>query len=221
MKIPVIIKTSMVFFFTIFLFPYAGPITFEPTVTTLSFAFLSELLMGFIGGLLVYLLFAMLELAGEQISFVMGFTMASTIDPQTGASTPLVGQAFTILALVLFLVMDGHHLLILLYHHSLGVMPLGTFYPDASMWTYIAKGVTNMFLFGFILSFPIKALSLLADVIFGMLMKTMPQFNLLVVGFPIKIMMAFVVMIAVLGAIMSVFQREVLQVLNDLPSVLF
>ena len=221
MKIPVVIKTALVFFFTIFLFPYAGDIAFEPSTLTLVFAFVSELMMGFVGGLLLFILFAALQLAGEQISFVMGFTMASVIDPQTGTNMPLIGQILTTLALVLFLTFDGHHLLILLYYHSLKAVPLGTFYPDSSLWTYISTGVINLFLFGFILSFPIKALSLLADVIFGMLMKTMPQFNLLVVGFPIKIMMAFVVLIAVLGAMMSVFKREILQILNNLPYILF
>ncbi len=47
-------------------------------------------------------------------------------------------------------------------------------------------------------------------------MKTMPQFNLLVVGFPIKIMVGFVVIIVVLAPIMLVFKREFLEALNHL-----
>ncbi len=51
-------------------------------------------------------------------------------------------------------------------------------------------------------------------------MKTMPSFNLLVVGFPIKIMVAFVVMLAVLASIMMVFKREMLEAISKL-SILF
>jgi len=66
----------------------------------------------------------------------------------------------------------------------------------------------NLFALGFSVAFPIIALSLLSDIIFGMLMKTMPQFNLLVVGFPIKIALSLVVWFAVLGSMMMVFKEE-------------
>ena len=79
----------------------------------------------------------------------------------------------------------------------------------------------NLFTFGFIISFPILALSLLSDLIFGMLMKTMPQFNLLVVGYPIKITIGFAVLIAILAGMMELFRQLVLRVINDLPSLFF
>jgi len=101
-------------------------------------------------------------------------------------------------------------MLLLFFHYTLGELPLGGFYPHISMWNYLADAVVNMFLLGFILSFSIKAISLLSDVIFGMLMKTMPQFNLLVVGAPIKIMLAYVVMITVFSGIMIMFKNEII-----------
>ena len=100
-------------------------------------------------------------------------------------------------------------------------MPLGSFYPSQNLLRYIAKSVVNMFLFGFILAFPILAVSLMADFIFGMLMKTMPQFNLLVVGFPIKIAVAFAVLIAILSAIIKLFTILITAVMNDLPFLFF
>ena len=81
--------------------------------------------------------------------------------------------------------------------------------------------MTNLFTFGFIISFPILALSLLSDLIFGMLMKTMPQFNLLVVGYPIKITIGFAVLIAILAGMMELFKTLILRVINDLPSLFF
>lgn len=221
MQIPMVVKTAMVFAFAIFLFPYTPNVVIDTNLLSLLLAFLSELMLGFMGGLSLYLIFAMLELAGEQISFVMGFTMASVVDPQSGKSAPLLAQFFTLIALTVLLAFDGHHAMILLYHKSLQALPLGTFYPNISMWEYISKGVLNVFIFGFILSFPIKALSLLADLIFGMLMKTMPQFNLLVVGFPIKIMASFVVLVATLSAIFSVFKKETLMALEQMMFIFF
>ncbi len=221
MKIPMIVKTAMVLTFTFIMFPFTNPIGFEISTLTLLLALISEVTLGFMAGLCLYLVFGMLELAGMQISFVMGFTMANVIDPQTGINSPILAQFFTLIALTLLLVFDGHHMIIMLYYKSLQVLPLGGFYPDVSMWEYLSLGMANLFVFGFILSFPIKAMSILADVIFGMLMKTMPSFNLLVVGFPIKIMISFAVMIATLGAIFSVYKTHILQILNDMFFVFF
>ncbi len=221
MKIPVVIKTAVVLVFTLIMFPDAVVMSFTPSALSLTLAIVSELMLGFMAGLMLYLVFAMLELAGMQISFVMGFTMANVMDPQTGKNSPLLSQFLTLTALTIFLTYDGHHMILLLYYKSLDTLPLGSFYPEISMWQYISKGVVNLFVFGFILSFPIKALSLLADIIFGMLMKTMPTFNLLVVGFPIKIMISFVVMIATFGVIMEVYKVRILEVLQEMFMVFF
>jgi len=77
-----------------------------------------------------------------------------------------------------------------------------------------------MFIYGFTLSFPVVAFSMLLDAVFGMLMKTMPQFNLLVIGYPIKIAVSLVVLIATLTSIMLIFKREFLEALNHL-TILF
>ena len=76
------------------------------------------------------------------------------------------------------------------------------------LFKYIMHGMLNMFVVGFMIAFPITALSMLADVIFGMLMKTMPQFNLLVIGMPIKIGVAFVVLMATLAATMMIVSSQ-------------
>jgi flagellar biosynthetic protein FliR len=170
--------------------------------------------MGLIAALSLQLVYAALQLAGTQISFVMGFTMASVMDPQTGVSTPLVSQFLGLLAVMMILAFDGHHLMILFFSKSLGSLQLGTFYPEPSLWSYLSKGVRDMFILGFVLSFPIKAFSLMSDIIFGMLMKTMPQFNLLVVGFPIKIFISFAVIIVTLSAILMIYKREFLEVMK-------
>lgn len=219
-SIPTSIKTGMVLFMTILLFPLSNLPDIDFSVTAIFLAIVSEIMLGFIAGLFLTIVFAMLQMAGMQISFVMGFTMASVMDPQSGTSMPVISTIFTLLAIVVFLAFNGHHLMILFIVESLDIIPLGGFYPNPNIWDYLLRAVANMFVFGFILSFPMVGLSLLADIVFGMLMKTMPSFNLLVVGFPIKIMVAFVVMLAVLSSIMMVFKREMLEAISKL-SILF
>jgi len=216
MSIPVTIKTSFAVFMVIFLYPLATMPNIHIDMPTVSLMIVSELFMGLVAGLILNLVFAMLEMAGMQISFVMGFTMASVVDPSSKVSTPIISQIFTMFGLVVLLAFNAHHLMLIFLAKSLHVLPLGEFYPGGNLWKYLVKSTMSMFVYGFILSFPIVGLSMLADLVFGMLMKTMPQFNLLVVGFPIKIMVGFVVLIISLSSIMFVFKREFLDALENL-----
>ena len=143
--------------------------------------------------------------------------MASVMDPQTGVSMPIISNVLALLALMIFLALDGHHVVLLFVSDSLEHIPLGGFVATQELYHYIIKATSNMFIVGFMIAFPIIALSLLADVIFGMLMKTMPQFNLLVIGFPIKIMVAFVVILAVLATMMNRFQFQMYEAFKHFP----
>lgn len=223
MQIPVVVKTTLAFMLTIFLFPLAS---LSVDVTNLQIEYLiletfAELMFGLCAGVLLMLVFGAIQLAGEQISMIMGFSMASVIDPQSGMNSPLISNILNFIVLLAFLLFDGHHIILQFIAYSLNFIPLGGFYPDENIVRYTAKGVMNLFLFGFIISFPILALSLLADLIFGMLMKTMPQFNLLVVGFPIKIAIGFVVLAAIISALVKLFTTLMMRVFNDLPSLFF
>ena len=184
--IPLSIKTSITLFMVFFLFPLLPPSTMMPTLLNLLLAILSELLIGLVGGLFLSIVISILQMAGKQIAFVMGFTMASVIDPQTSSSVPVISQLLALIGLMVILAFNGHHQMLLFIADSLNLLPLGTFYPQMNILTYLLKATTGIFVYGFILSFPVVAFSLLLDVVFGMLMKTMPQFNLLVVGFPIR-----------------------------------
>ena len=219
-NIPLSIKSSITFFMVIFLFPLLPALHVSVTLLDLSLAIVSELLIGFIAGLFLTIVLSFLQMAGMQISFVMGFTMASVVDPQTSASIPVLSQILSLIGLMVVLAFNGHHQMLLFIADSLTLLPLGSFYPQTNMLTYLLKSMTGMFVYGFILSFPVVGFTLLLDVVFGMLMKTMPQFNLLVIGYPIKIIVSLVVLIATLVSIMLIFKREFLEALNHL-TILF
>lgn len=222
MQVPMVIKSSFAFVLTIFLLPFAPVVsTAGMGIEYLVLESISELLFGLAAGAMLSICFAALSLAGEQISMVMGFSMANVMDPQTGVQSPLISNVLTLIVLTAFLIADGHHIILQFMAKSVSLLELGSFYPSQNIWTYASKSVVNMFLFGFITSFPILAIALMSDVIFGMLMKTMPQFNLLVVGFPIKIVVAFGVLIATIAAIVKLFVVLLTRILNDLPFLFF
>ena len=215
-SIPTTIKISMAFFFTIVFYSSMPPLDIPITVPSIVLAILSELLFGLAIGVILQVAFNAITFAGGQISFMMGFSMASAIDPISGVSMPIISQFLSLMALMVLLSMDMHHWILLFVDGSLQNIPLGGFLMSEDLFNYIIKATSNMFMVGFMIAFPIIALSWLADVIFGMLMKTMPQFNLLVIGFPIKIMVSFVVLIATLSATMLILKGQMQEAFNYL-----
>ena len=219
-NIPEVIKATLALFLTMFLFPLAK---FEaPQINSfLILQILSEVLFGMIAGLVLTLVFTIIQMAGEQVAFTMGFTMANVMDPSTGASVPITSQILSLIALIVFLAFDGHHLALLFIDQSLDYILLGEFYLKENFMRYINLAMVNVFVIGFSMAFPVLAINLLADLIFGLLMKTMPQFNLLVVGYPMKIALAFVVLIATLVIMMQYFWELAEKVLKLMPSLFF
>lgn len=213
-NIPVNVKAAMAFFFTIVFYSSMPPLSIEINVPSILLAILSEFLFGLAIGIILLLAYNVITFAGGLISFMMGFSMASAIDPQSGISMPIISQFLSLMGLMVLLSMDLHHWMLLYIDKSLAAIPLGGFLMQENLFTYILQASSNMFLVGFLIAFPIIALSLLADVIFGMLMKTMPQFNLLVIGFPIKITVSFAVIIATFASTMLLLKIQMQEAFN-------
>ena len=215
-NIPMTVKASMAFFFTIVFYSSMPELSIQINLVSVVVAILSEFMLGLVVGIILLLAYNVITFAGGQISFMMGFSMASAIDPQTGVSMPIISQFLSLIGLMVLMALDLHHWVLMFVDASMSKIPLGGFLMTEDLFNYIIYATSKMFLVGFMIAFPIIALSWLADIIFGMLMKTMPQFNLLVIGFPIKIMVAFGVLIATLTATMLIVKTEMLEAFNVL-----
>lgn len=218
--IPVQIKAAAAFYVTLILFPFVDTTLVPPEFSSIVLALFSEIVLAVIAGLAINIIFMILLYAAEIMSFIMGFSMASAMDPATGSSSTVVGTFLSLVALLVFLQINGHHTILLFLSHSINEIPLGGFILTEDMVKYFMNAMANLFVMGFTIAFPIIALSYMSDVIFGMLMKTMPQFNLLVVGFPIKIMVSLIILIVTLGAMMTVFRSELDKAFRFLEAIL-
>lgn len=149
-----IIKTTFALFLTMYLFPLAK-LEILHLDSFFIIQLLSEIVFGMIAGLMLQIVFAIVMMAGEQIAFTMGFTMASVLDPSSGTNMPITSQILHLIALLFFLAFDGHHLMLLFLSHSLGYINLGGFYPHENLMHYLNMGMLNIFIIGFTMSFPI------------------------------------------------------------------
>ena len=218
--IPMTLKAALALWLSVLFFPITPKITFEINTITLFLAIISEVTLAFLVGSALTIIFDILRFAAEQISFVMGFTMANVFDPNFGVQSNILGEFFIWIALLIFFAFGGDHLEIWLIAKSLHSLPLGAVFNVHAFYQFFIDYMYKYFLLGFSLAFPILAVSLFSDIVFAMIMKTMPQFNLLVVGFPIKITIAFLVLMAILGSVMYVFQKEMINIFNVLSSIL-
>jgi len=210
-NIPMSAKAAFSIWLSILFFPIVPKVTFEINLLNLALAIFNEVTFAFFVGMALQLVFDILKYAAEQISFVMGFTMANVIDPNFGTQSTILSQFFIWIAILIFLTLGGDHLEINFMAKTFNELPFGAFFEYKNVYEYFIVYMSKYFMLGIGLAFPILAISLMSDIIFGMIMKTMPQFNLLVVGFPIKITIAFIVLIVILSSMMVMFSN----ILND------
>jgi len=214
MTIPMNVKAALALWLTIVLYPLTPKVTFDINVVNIGIAVLLEGMFAFVVGSALMLIFDILRYAAEQVSFVMGFTMASVFDPNFGAQSTIVAQFFIWVAMLLFLGFGGDHIEIAFIAKALSQLPFGAVFNYDSVYKFFVDYMYKYFLLGVAFAFPIIAISLMSDIIFGMIMKTMPQFNLLVIGFPIKIFVSFLVLMAILSSMMIMWKKEMLHVFN-------
>jgi len=218
-NIPMNAKAAISIWLTILFFPIVPKVSFEINTINLFLAIFNEIAFAFFVGMALQMVFDILKFAAEQISFVMGFTMANVIDPNFGTQSSILAHFFTWVAMLVFLSLGGDHLEIFLLAKSFEILPFGAFFDYHSFYEYFITYMSRYFLLGIGFAFPILAISLLSDIIFAMIMKTMPQFNLLVVGFPIKIGVSFVVLIVIVASMMNMFSKEIINVFNSIAAI--
>jgi len=159
---------------------------------------LVELLVGLIIGFVANLMFAGLQLAGYYFDLTLGFGMVNIFDPTSGSEMPLFGQFNNILALLVFLAINGHHLLLRALIESYQVIPPGKFLLQAGAVQLIVQVFIKMFLLGFQVGMPLLGSIFLVDAALGIIAKLLPQLNVFVIGFPIKIALGLLILIAFL-----------------------
>ncbi len=203
--IPTVHKIGLGFFLSWLIFYAIEPPALEINGTYF-FLILKEALVGLLIGFTAYLILAAIQIAGGLIDFQMGFAIANVIDPQTGAQSPLMGQYLYTLGLLFLLSINGHHLLIDGIYNSYRFIPINQpWLPlgNSNVAEYMVRSFSSMFVVAFQMAIPIVGSLFLVDIALGIVARTVPQLNIFVVGLPVKIIVSFIVLIAVMGVMVS------------------
>lgn len=163
---------------------------------------MGEVLVGVAIGFALQLGFSSVLIAGETISNAMGLGFASMSDPQTGQSTPVIGQFLMIMATLLLLAIDGHLMLLAAIVESYSALPPGYAFLGADLALGIVKFGGTLFSMGLLIALPVGGALILTQLIMGFLARTAPALNLFAVGIPVTIS-AGLVMLAITAPIMA------------------
>lgn len=195
-NIPVSIKAGLSLILTYILFPIvfndsaAIPNDFLPYI----FIVIGELLIGLTIGFLSSLVFSAIQMAGQLLDTQIGFGVINIIDPQSGGQVPLVGNFKHMLALIIFLATNGHHVLLSALFVSFKLMPVTGVVVKAALTNFVVDMVGGTFIIAMKISLPILISLVITDVALGILARTMPQMNIFVVGVPGKILVGLFVL---------------------------
>lgn len=190
------IKAGLALIITYIIFPLIFNVNTVIPDYFLSYFFLvmGELLIGLILGFVSSLIFSAIQMAGQLLDMQIGFGIINMLDPLSGQQLPLIGNFKYILALILFLSMNGHHVLLAALFSSFKLIPVTGMVVNVAIADFMIGMVGNMFVLALKVSMPIIVSLLLTDMALGILARTMPQMNIFVVGVPGKIIIGIFVL---------------------------
>ncbi len=171
-------------------------------------AMVQEGLIGFGLGLIARLFLTGFQVAGGIIAFQASFALASALDPITGARSSVISGLHLSLATVLFLLVDGHHLLLRALAASYGAFPLGGVDPLAVLTPAVFAQSATLFEHGVRLAAPVTGVLLLINGIVGFLNRIMPQLSIFNIGFPMVVFTALTAMYLSIPELASAFLRS-------------
>ena len=171
---------------------------------------IGEVLIGIILGFFITMIFSAFSTAGQFLAFQMGFSAASSYDSLSQVENPLMGQFFNLIAMLVFMQTHWFQKLFLqgLVTSFSSLNAISIVNSTESIVKFVMSGLSSLFVDALVISLPVMGSLFLISICTGLLTKAAPQMNLLSEGFPIMIMLAFVIIAFILPDMIDFFVRS-------------
>jgi len=179
-------------------------------------SFGEEIIVGAVLGISAQLTVSALQVTGSIVAQQLGLGFVTEIDPTQGQQGALIGNFLTLLGITLIFVSNLHYLVIAALHDSYALFPPGELPPLGDATALVTHTVAGAFRIGVQLSAPFLVFGLLFNLGLGVLARLMPQMQVFFVGVPLSIMIGFLILVAVIGAMMGTFLDYFADVLRQL-----
>jgi len=217
MRIRLIIAMAI----TVAIFPSLIPSNaIDPMSLEMVISILQQILIGVSLGFVMQFIFAAVVMGGQVIGMQMGLGFAMMMDPQTGISVPVVSQFYNIIAVLFFLSINGHLLLIQILSESFNLVPIDGIGLPLSAIEALVYFSAWIFSGALIMVLPAVVALLMINVVMGVITRATPQMNIFAVGFSITITAGFIIIMVTLSTALPqlgmlfnegfMFMREIL-----------
>jgi flagellar biosynthetic protein FliR len=167
-------------------------------------AMFSQALAGFALGFFVFVIFSVVQSAGELIDLQVGFSLGGIIDPLSGNNSTPIGRLHQLLGIAILFAINGHVIVTRAFIRSVEVAPMGQL-NGAGLAESLSKLVAVLLAASIEIALPVLTALFCTEVALGFLGKAAPQLNILVIGFAVKSLIAF----GLLGATLMLLPEAV------------
>lgn len=150
-----------------------------------------QLLIGIGMGFAMRIVYSAVDIAGEFIAGQMGLGFATFYDPLSSSQTPVISEFLDMLALLVFLALNGHLIYVATLAQSFVAIPISATPLGAESWLILAEMGSKMFAAGLLLALPIIVALLITNLALAVLTRAAPQLNMMTIGFPITMLGGF------------------------------
>jgi len=188
-SIPRMLRVLFVMLISLLLLPssFMTQIEVPPTMMHLLFVILSEVVIGFVMGFTVVLVFSAVQFAGHMIGVQMGLAVASILDPMSSVQISIIGQFYYLMSLVIFFLINGHHMVIAALVRSFEMIPVGATVTNPGLQAILVDMTYMVFVTGIKLAAPVVITLYILNAVLGIVARTVPQMNIFIVGFPLAL----------------------------------
>ena len=166
--------------------PVVDPLSPAAVVVTVQ-----QVTIGLAFGMVLKLWLAAFTMAGQIMSMQMGLAMAVMNDPVNGPGTAILGMFLQMIAILVFLAMDGHLVVFSVLLESFRTLPVGTGLL-APMWMDLVKLGSWLFASSLLVALPMVISMLVVNMAFGVMNRAAPQLNIIALGFPMTMIFGMV-----------------------------
>lgn len=181
------IALSLIISYLLFTFINKDAIQLEITLSFIFTNVIKEILTGVILGFSVSLVFFAISFAGTIIGFDIGMAMAQVFNPSEETNNNVLGEYLYILALLVLILINGHHYIIRAISYSFTVVPIGVFTLNGDVFDFIIKMGASVFILAVKIASPILVSFFLVHLAEGIMARVIPQMQVFFVTYPLKI----------------------------------
>ncbi len=151
----------------------------------------SQVIFGLTLGLVASFIFAGLQFAGQMISLQLGFALINVIDPTSQVEMPVFSFMQDYIGLILFMLLGGHHWFFMAVSGSFAYLPVTGVVLKGAIVQEVIRLSAHILVAGVQIAGPILAVTIIADIVLGIIGRAAPQINILIVGMPLKTLVGF------------------------------